>query len=151
MEKLMSTKITQITSNTIDTHPHPEACYEWIRTHWHDLGDDHVNEMVDSLKALAEAVSGTLDYSISAVPDRGEYITLKDFDGTALYMLSADACPLTGVCYDQNVITALKNDSIEDVLTDVHNETEYRYSDEALRETCEANEYYFEDSGTIAL
>jgi len=29
---------------TIEDHPNKEACFDWIRNNWHDLGQFEVNE-----------------------------------------------------------------------------------------------------------
>lgn len=135
---------------TIDEHPNPEKCFDWIRNNWHDLGQHCVDEMIDSLKALAKEIDGELDYSLSIVPDRGEYVTIKEFNRAKLARLykRREECPLTGMCYDQDVIEALNKDELESaVLKTLHAEGEYIYSDEGLRETCEANGYEFTEEG----
>lgn len=134
---------------TIAEHPQPEKCFQWIRDNWHDLGQHCVDEMIDSLKALAKEINGTLDYSLSIVPDRGEYVTIKDFDQDKLERLYAkrEDNPLTGVCYDQDAIEALYNGDLGTILKTLHAEGEHLYSDEGLRETCEANEYEFDENG----
>ena len=73
-------------------------------------------------------------------------------------------CPFTGVCYDDSLMDemaafitrpdnrdwkSLLNDCIAALYTSLHNEGEYIYSDEGLRETCEANEYYFTENGVF--
>lgn len=135
---------------TIEEHPNPDACFEWIRDNWHDLGEWAVDEMVASLKALAKYTGGTLGYCISIEPDYSEYVKLVDYDPERLAELYAqkDDCPLTGVCYDINVIEGLQNNELESVVLKIlHNEGEYIYSDEGLRELCEANEYEFTENG----
>lgn len=133
----------------IDEHPDKDKCFEWIRDNWHDLNSHSVDEVVESLKALKEKIGGTLDWSISQVPDRGEYIRFKDYDHDALCRLSADDLPLTGVCWDHEVITGLREDDPEKVLRTLHADTEHQYSDEGLLEMCEANEYEFYESGKV--
>jgi hypothetical protein len=135
---------------TITDHPNPAACFDWIRNNWHDLGQHCVDEMIDSLKALSAAVNGKLDYSLSIVPDRGECVTIKDFDQEKLERLynKRTECPLTGMCYDFDVIEGLYKGELESaVLKTLHAEGEYIYSDEGLRETCEANGYEFIENG----
>lgn len=144
----MKTKTINIYA--IGEHPQPEKCFDWIRNNWHDLGQFCVDEMLDSLKALANEIDGVLDYSLSIVPDRGEYVTIKGFDQTKLERLytKREDCPLTGVCYDHDVIEALYNGELETaVLKTLHAEGEHLYSDEGLREICEANEYEFDENG----
>lgn len=133
----------------INEHPNPEACFEWIRNNWHDLGQHCVDEMIDSLKALAKEIDGELDYSLSIVPYRGEFVTIKEFNRSKLARLykRREECPLTGMCYDHDVIEALHNGGLSAVLNTLHAEGDYIYSDEGLRETCEANDYEFTEDG----
>ena len=136
----------KISIYTIDDHPDKEVCFEWMRNNWHDLGDHVLQEMVDSLKALANAVNGTLDYSININQCRGEHVSIKDYDKELLHDLhdKRDDYPLTGVCYDYDVIEALHDDELESrVLSTMHKEGDYIYSDEGLLEMCQANEYEF--------
>lgn len=137
---------------TIEDHPNKEACFEWIRSNWHDLGDDILREMIGSLEALAEAVNGKLDCCLSIVPDVSEYVNITDYDVSALRELEAikDECPLTGLCYDYDVIVGLSNDALDiQVLNVLHSEGEYLYSDEGLTVMCLANEYEFNEDGSI--
>ena len=145
----MTTRQITHTVNTIETHPNKAAVYAWINANWHDLAQHSVDEFVCSLKVLAEAVDATLDYSISAVPDRGEFITLKDMNTSKLKRLKAVNCELTGVCYDNDVIHAAQQGDVFNALSILHLESEYIYSDEALYNMCEANAYEFHDSGEI--
>ena len=132
---------------TIDEHPNKEKCFDWIRNNWHDLNYHVREEIIDSLKALQEIIGGDFDYSISAVPDRGEYIRFKGYDHEELCRISAGDYPLTGVCWDMDVITGLREGNPEKVLESFHSDTEYVYSDEGLLEMCEANEYEFDEEG----
>ena len=76
----------------------------------------------------------------------------------------SDCCPFTGVCYDETLLDNIRSfvakpDSrnFKELLQDcgnamfsvLHNEGKYIYSNEGLRETCEANEYLFTESGGI--
>jgi len=135
---------------TIDEHPNKDACFDWIRNNWYDLNQHSVDEFIDSLKALQSRIGGKLDYAISAVPDRGEYISLKGYDKKSLKNLNKEDYPLTGVCWDYGIIEALQNGSIQDSLKSLHADTEYIYSDEGLLEMCQANEYEFYENGEIA-
>ena len=138
---------------TIDEHPNPEACYNWIRNNWYDLGQHIIDDMIASLKALADYTGGKLDYSIGIFPDRGEFVKLTDYNKNALtdLMDKIDNCPLTGVCYDFNVIEGLACDELEhQVLKALHAEGEYIYSDEGLQQLCEANGYEFKENGQVA-
>jgi hypothetical protein len=167
MQKSIETKYY-----TIDEHPNIGAVYHWINENWHDLGDCSRDEVIDSLKSIASALNAELDYQVSAVPDRGEYIDIKHrncdsilvrnaFDWDNLTKLS-DECKFTGVCYDTILSCALSDldkntatlkdlsNQIERVsLKSIHDETIYLYSDSALFDMCEANEYYFDISGAI--
>jgi len=137
---------------TIEDHPEPDLCYDWIRNNWHDLGQHCVEDVIESLKVLAEKIDGKLDYSISINPDRGEFIRITDYDEHALkdIYLKRDDCPLTGVCYDFDVIYGLYHSELETkVLRMIHKEGEHIYSDEGLKETCIANEYEFNSNGSV--
>jgi len=134
---------------TIEDHPNVDLCYNWIRENWHDLNQHSVDEVIESLKALQAIIGGELDYSISQVPNRGEDITFTNYDRDALCRLSADDLPLTGVCWDYEVITGLREDNPERVLKSLHEDTEYIYSDEGLKELCETNGYEFTEIGSI--
>lgn len=138
---------------SINEHPNPEACYDYARNNWHDLGQHYIDEMIDSLKELAAVIHGELDYSISIVPDRGEFVIIKDYDSVELdkLMKVKDECPLTGHCYDIDVIEGLFNGELEHtVLKTLHDEGDYIYSDEGLKDMFEANEYEFYENGKIA-
>jgi len=137
-----------IQAYTIDQHPDKEAVFDWIRSNWHDLGQFAVDDFIESLKALADAIDGKLDYSIGIFPDRGEFIRITDYNQQKLDDLSG-LTSLTGVCYDQWVILAMKDEEIELALSFLHDEGEYIYSDEGLEYLCEANEYYFTEEGAF--
>jgi hypothetical protein len=65
------------------------------------------------------------------------------------------------MCYDEDILDAIREakpeDSLSDILADIeyrvlktlHDEGRYIYSDEGLREMCEANEYEFLESGEM--
>jgi len=133
----------------IEEHPDKEKVFEWIRSNWHDLNNHSVDEFIDSLKALQKEIGGKLDYGISAVPDRGEYISLKAYDREALKELNKEDCPLTGVCWDYDIIEAFQNGYPDTALNSLHKDTEYIYSDEGLIELCQANEYEFYKNGEL--
>lgn len=133
----------------IDEHPNKKKCFEWIRGNWHHLNDHSVDEVIESIKALGKEIGGTFNYCISAAPDRGEFIRFDGCDKDALNALNADDLPLTGVCWDASLIEGLRGGNPEKVLADLHNDTEYQYSDEGLLEMCEANEYEFKEDGSL--
>jgi len=135
---------------TIDEHPNKDKCYDWIRDNWHDLNQHSVEEVIESLKALEKEIGGSIDYSISQVPDRGEYIRLTgNYNREALCRLSAEDLPLTGTWSDYDVIVGMRTEDPEKVLTALHADTEHQYSDEGLFEMCEANEYEFYENGKV--
>jgi hypothetical protein len=142
-------RVLKIKLYKIEEHPNKEKCFEWIRDNWHDLNSHSVQEMVESLSALRDKIGGQLDFRISAVPDRGEYIRFTDYDRRILNRLDADECPLTGVCWDADVILALRAGNPSQALKALHADTEYKYSDEGLLEFCSANEYEFDEHGKV--
>jgi hypothetical protein len=131
----------------IEEHPNKTKCFEWIRNNWHDLNQHTVDEVINSLKKLQEIVGGDLKYSISQVPDRGEFISFRDYDHEKLCHLSSEDCSLTGYCWDIDVITHLRQDNINYLLKIIHSSTEYCYSDEGLENLCMANDYEFNENG----
>ena len=134
----------------IDSHPNKEAVFEWVRNNWHDLADVDLEDIVQSLKALADHIDGTLDYSISCVPDRGEFIRLSGFNQSLLNKLNADDCPLTGMWSDYCVIKSAQHLELESVVLKVcHDCGEFRYSDEGLEDFLSMNEYLFLEDGRI--
>lgn len=127
-----------------------ETARDYARDNWHDLAQHYVDDMIASLTALQKEVGGKLDYSLSVVPDRGEFCELKDFNEEKLKELvkKKDDCPLTGVCYDIDIIEALANGELSSaVLKTLHAEGEYTYSDKGLDEMFIANEYEFTKEG----
>jgi hypothetical protein len=158
----MPSKITKLTSYTIDSHPNPEKVFDWIRHNWHDLNQHSVEEVIESLNVFATRYGLALDYSISAVPDRGEYIRFSDVPDQFVVDVSAlegQGCPFTGVFWDNHILDVFAEsphshaDKLVNVapsiLKSLHDETEYCYSDEGLTELCEGNEYYFLANGRI--
>ena len=132
---------------TIDEHPNKSLCFDWIRNHWYDLNDHSVQEVKDSIEALSEAIGGTNDYSFGSVPMRGEFVAFKDYDKEILMKLDADAYPLTGCWTDYRVIKSLQDNEPSSALTDLHDDTEYLYSDAGLEDMCEAMEWEFNKQG----
>ena len=142
-------RIVEVKGWTIDEHPNKEKVYEWIRENWYDLNDHSLEDLLNSLKALQKEIGGDLDYSISTVPDRGEYIRFKNYDREALSLLSADDYPLTGCGWDYLVIKYLRERTIWKLLDVLHEETEYQYKDEQIYEHCDANGYEFAEDGSL--
>tara|TARA_R110002020_G_scaffold290275_1_gene505748 strand:- start:201 stop:641 length:441 start_codon:yes stop_codon:yes gene_type:complete len=145
----MTTRTVTTTVYTIESHPNKPAVYEWIRNNWHDLSQHDVDEFIASLKALADTVNGLIDYAIGASPDRGEFIHLTDYDKSLLRKLVPTQCALTGACWDYDVIHHAKKGNIEGALNILHLETEHVYSDKGLYNLCEANDYEFNEDGSI--
>ena len=129
-----------------------------------------MQERIETLKKLSEKLNATLDYSISYVPDRGEYITLNPIDGTTFseldnnileFINSKKDCELTGVCYDEELKDFLKKNrekikkhdyvdhALSDYIESIHKEYEYMLTDEYLCELCESNEYEFTENGKL--
>src|SRR5210317_1076780 len=90
---------------TINEHPNKDKCFDWIRNNWYDLNEHSVQEVLDSLKGLQIVIGGNLEYSISSGPYAGgEFIEFKDYDEDLLNELDANELPLTGVCWDGDLI-----------------------------------------------
>lgn len=144
--RIIETKVYQI-----NEHPNQEKCFEWIRNNWHDLNEHSTTKIVESIKVLSEKIGGTFDYSFGQNPNRGEFIKFEDFDQEILCRLSSDDLPLTGVCWDADLIVGVRTGNHSKVLEALHSDTEYNYSDEGLKELCESNEYEFDESGKFYL
>lgn len=159
---------------TFDEHTNKAACIEWVKENWHDLGEHCLYEAIDSLKAFAKYFGKNVDYKVSITPDRGGYITYSYSDSDAITTMGAvfesgllnkdflsGNCPLTGVCYDETLLDAVRSAKTTDLLIDVlneaantligalHREGEYIYSDEGISEMLEINEYEFTEFGTF--
>ena len=134
---------------TIEDHPNKDKCFEWIRDHYFDLNEHSVYEVIDSIKALSKEIGGTCDYKISQVPSEGEYIKFKNYSQEDLYKLNADDCPLTGLCWDCELIEGLKEGNLKMVIDQLHEDSEFTYSDLGLYELCVSNDYEFDESGSI--
>lgn len=139
---------------TIDEHPDPDKCFREIRENWHDLGEMDLELMGESLRALSDRIGCNIDYSISIIPDRGEYVRADTdrYDHTVFLSLyqQREELPLTGTCYDITVLEGFNygRESLEhDVLRALHAQGEWLYSDDHLREMCEANQYLFDRNG----
>lgn len=163
-----------VTTYTIDEHPNKDAVIEWVRDNWHDLGEFTIQESIESLQAFADYFGADLDYSIGILPDRGEFVSMHlpddiaKLSGVRLYKyivnnyeLSKD-CPFTGVCYDEDLLQPIReflkhptnidfNELIMDcgysLLKSIHNEGEYIYSDDGIKDFLSGNEYEFTENG----
>ena len=127
-------------------HPSKDKCFEWIRYNEHHIGEWEMDELACSIKKLSEVIGGTVDWSWG---DRGEHITFNDYDEELLDGLVANDCPLTGCFWDMEVINALKAKDMGKVLDTLHDCIEHLYSDEALEEMCDGNDYEFYESGKV--
>ena len=132
---------------TIDEHPNKGLCFQWMRDNWHDLNDHSVQEVKDSIEALSEAIGGTNDYSFGAEPMRGEFVSFTDYDKEILMKLDADSLPITGCWTDFRIIKSLQDNEPSTILNDLHEDTEYVYSDEGLFEWAEMDELEFTEDG----
>jgi hypothetical protein len=131
----------------IDEHPSKDKCFEWIRNNDYHIGDFEIDELRLTLDKLSEHIGGTVDYCLSHYPDRSERIIFKDYDEDLLEALNGGECPLTGCFWDIEVIEALKAKDTKQVLDRLHDCVEYLYSDEALEEMCDGNDYEFYENG----
>ena len=127
------------------------------------LYDHAMDERIDTLKALAKVLDANLDYSLSCVPDRGEFIRLKpnhdslDFDALWNIIDVDKECPLTGVCYDHDIIDHLTkynlkdslNNALNEYINSIHEEYRSMLKDDYINDLCEANEYEFTVDGKI--
>lgn len=142
-------RTVEIKIYTISDHPNKEKCFDWIRENWHDLNIHSVCEVVQSINALNKIIGGTCEYSVGQFPDRDEHIMFTNYDQDILSNLNADDCPLTGVCWDIDLIKGLQEGNTSKVLESLHEDSEYTYSNEGLQELCEANEYEFTEDGEV--
>tara|TARA_R110000823_G_C15815559_1_gene488727 strand:- start:491 stop:928 length:438 start_codon:yes stop_codon:yes gene_type:complete len=132
----------------IAEHPNKDLCYEWIRDNWHGMNQHSVDEAIESLKELKLLIDGELDYSIGQSPSRGEFISWKNYDKEVLNSLEADFCPLTGGCWDFDLIKSMQEKgNASGLMSAIHQDTEYVYSDEGLFEYLDANDYEFTEEG----
>lgn len=107
-------------------------------------------DRINTLKVLARNLNLELDYCLSYVPDRGEYITFKgNIDKNELKRLNKLDCPLTGYCYDHDAIEALLQNDMQKYIDSIHSEYESTLEDDYIMELCEANEYEFTENGKM--
>lgn len=112
-----------------------------------------LQERIETLVQLSNFLDTDLDYSLSCTPSRDEFINIGEFDDKLLSELDAEKYPLTGCCYDHDLINDIKNKGItkafSNYITAIHTEYEYTLSDEYLSDICEANGYEFYEDGTM--
>ena len=142
-------RIIKTKAYSIKEHPNKQKCYTWMRQNLHDLNQHSVYEIIDSIKKLSEIIGGFVDYGISQFPDRGEFIRFKNYDKDQLKELDASDLPLTGVCWDYELIEGLKENDPEKVLRSLHKDSEHTYSDDGLFDLANINEYEFTDQGEL--
>ena len=132
--------------------------YSW------NLYEHNMIERIDTLKKLAELLGGNLDYSLSCVPDRGEFIKITPINDELNFKALWEAidiekeCPLTGVYYDHDIIDHLSkynltieslNNAFNNYIESIHDEYESMLTTEYLADMCEANDYEFEANGKL--
>lgn len=158
-----------ITRNIYTYSEASEELKDKIRENFDDgfLYEHHMEERINTLKAFADYIGADLDYSLSCVPSRGEFISVKPhwsyhsmYSNLEELLETLGDCVLTGVCYDDDLINYIKEskESISDeklkeafnkYIKSMHEEYEYMLTDEYLSDLCEANNYEFYDDGTI--
>lgn len=129
-----------------------------IDRNW-NLYEHHMQERIETLKCVADYLQCDLDYSLSCVPSRGEYIKLSPKNYNSIeenlpdLLEIKESCPFTGVCYDDDIIDDIKEHGIDTALNkyikSIHDEYEYMLTDEYLLEHCEANDYKFKENGEL--
>jgi len=135
---------------TIDNHPNKELCLDNIRNTMHDLNDHSVTEVIDSINSLSELIGGIVSYSIGQFPSKSEFVSFTSYDDKLLDRLVADDCPLTGVCWDVDLIESMQQDgNANRVINALHDDSEYVYSDEGLNTLCLCNDYEFTLKGKL--
>jgi hypothetical protein len=123
------------------------------------------SDALDSIKAFVEHFKGRiLDYSIGGEVYRSYVKTtidqsyfrgvkLKDIDHTQMPTGYHLDCTLWGTMKEEFTKTGdafyAFQQAIESALADIASDVEYQYSDEALTEMIEANDYEFTEDGEI--
>lgn len=129
------------------------------------LYEHNLQERIKTLEEFAKYIDVSLDYSISCVPDCGEYIRITPFysfnntyEALKDLLKETQDCPLTGVCYDHDLLDVIKKHGVSDeglrlAFTDyidsIHKEYEHMLTDEYLQDLCEANGYEFLENGKM--
>jgi len=150
----------------------PKEVKEKIRDYFHsefDLYEHCMIERIETLKKVAEILDADLDYSISCVPDRYEFIKMSpksgfvyneglDFESFWNVINQEKECPFTGICYDHDIIDQFTkhnlneeklNEVLSDYLKSIHDEYESMLQDDYLEDLCDANEYEFTENGKL--
>lgn len=135
---------------TIDSHPNKNLVFNWVRENW-EIYDSYIQEFAQSLRALDEKLKGALNWSVGPVACDSFIKVQKDFDievFEALYN-ERENCPLTGVCYDVEILEGLKSRDFSKALEGLETDCNHSLTEEYLSEHLLANEYYFKESGEI--
>ena len=167
------------TGYTIADHPNPELVYDWMRGNWHDLYSWQGENIDSLKGFCDEFNLSGMDYAVSTCSYSYATANIQDEDIAALsgvrlfkYIqnnhnldkLLSGNCPFTGYCFDENLLDNIRsfiqspdkrnfqeliNDCLHDWVKTYIADWEYTYTDEALQETCERNEYYFDENGNF--
>lgn len=136
---------------------------EYIVTNW-DLYEHIMEERVHTLKEVASLLNAELDYSLSCVPNRGEFIKMTPKYDSLNFSSLWEAidiekeCPLTGVCYDHDLIDHLSkynlntntlNNAFKEFIESIHDEYKVMCESEYIADMCESNEYEFYGNGKL--
>jgi hypothetical protein len=105
-------------------------------------------------------------YSFFKGKHYGKFVNQKYINRTSKVMFEADNCPLTGMSYDYAILRPIleyyKNPNsisdlsellsacVDSLCKDIQDEIKGMLTDEAIIEHCNANEYFFTESGELA-
>jgi hypothetical protein len=140
-----------------------DECAKSRAREWYRSGIDYPwwDEVQSSLREFCDEFGiSVLDYSIGG---RGAFIRTdannSHFRGRKLSQFDREAMP-TGFCFDCSLRYTFADEwkksgdalesfksALESFLHEVENDIEYQYSDEAVEESIEANEYEFDENG----
>tara|TARA_Y100000361_G_C11147218_1_gene338773 strand:- start:520 stop:960 length:441 start_codon:yes stop_codon:yes gene_type:complete len=139
----------QVTVYTIDEHPNPDAVIAWARDNWSHLGEKPITFVIDSLKALAKYIDGTLVFMLNKANNNIKYVWLHCFDASKLAELNAEDRPLTGYWSDIDVIRGLQSNTLErTIFKTVEECIDEIYSHTYLKNHCMANGHFFYTDGS---
>ena len=173
----MTIKIHCVPTYTIDDHPNKEAVYDWVRDNWHDLYGWH-DENRESIEAFAASFGASVKFeygfsSYSYADFSGIDDDILSLSGVRLWKWLNNnghfdkldgSCPFTGYYMDETLLDPIRQfkakpdkRDLEDLLSDCGGawvkaclkDWEYAYTDEAIHEHLEANEYEFTESGAF--
>ena len=115
-------------------------------------GDWIIDDAIASFNALKDKINAEIfDYSISLTSDRGEHITICEYCTDSLKDLikDKDNMPLTGMCYDFDLLDAMEKQNLYGFIEMLHSDYESILEPEQIKEHCDANEYEFTNNGNI--